>query len=185
MRGAHFNSALSAWPSPDNELEKLKENMKADHGFFMDQALSLAKRAGEEGEVPVGAVAVFKGEIIAEAFNTREREQNPMGHAEITALKRACEKLGTWRLSECSLYVTLEPCLMCTGALLQARITHLIYGCPDPKGGCVTSLYRLPEDLRFNHKMKVTGGIREKQCSKLLKTFFKNLRNKTNYTHFV
>ena len=159
--------------------QEYKTTLMKEHYFFMDQALELADQAFREGEVPVGAVLVFRGEIIARAFNRRERDQNPLGHAELSVLKRASEKLGTWRLSECSLYVTLEPCLMCTGALLQARVEHLIYGCRDPKGGCVTSLYRLPEDPRFNHKMRVTGGIRTERCSALLKVFFKNLRNKS------
>lgn len=142
----------------------------------MDQALALANQGGKEGEVPVGAVVVFQEEIIARAFNRREQDQNPLGHAELIALKQASEKLRTWRLSECSLYVTLEPCLMCMGAILQARIKHLIYGCRDPKGGCVTSLYQLAEDSRFNHKMQVTGQVREKECSEVLTNFFKNLR---------
>ena len=148
------------------------------HLFFMDKALSLAKQAQEEGEVPVGALIVFQGEIIAGSFNSREQEQNPLGHAELMVIKQASEKLGSWRLSECSLYVTLEPCLMCVGAILQARIKHLIYGCKDPKGGCVSSLYRLMEDPRFYHKIQVTGQIRKKECSEILKTFFKNLRRK-------
>ena len=149
------------------------------HHFFMDQALTLAKKAERAREVPVGAVIVFQEKIIAHAFNSRERHQNPLGHAELTAITQASKKLGTWRLTECSLYVTLEPCLMCVGAALQARIKHLIYGCEDPKGGCVTSLYRMAEDHRFNHKMQVTGSIREKECSEILKNFFKNLRTKT------
>lgn len=144
----------------------------------MDKALSLAKQAQGEGEVPVGALIVFQGEIIAGSFNSREREQNPLGHAELRVIKQASEKLGSWRLPECSLYVTLEPCLMCVGAILQARIKHLIYGCKDPKGGCVSSLYRLTEDPRFHHKIQVTGQIREKECSEILKTFFKNLRER-------
>ena len=148
------------------------------HHFFMDKALELAKQAQREQEVPVGAIVVLQKEIIASAFNCRERDQNPLGHAELAVLKQASEKLNTWRLSECSLYVTLEPCLMCVGAILQSRIKHLIYGCKDPKGGCVTSLYQMTEDPRFNHKIQVTGQIREKECSESLKFFFKNLRAK-------
>ena len=148
-----------------------------DHAFFMNKALELAKNAYEQGEVPVGALIVKGEEILAEGFNKREQEKNPLGHAELEALFKASQKLKNWRLGDCKLYVTLEPCLMCTGALLESRMGELIYGASDPKKGCIHSLYELPKDSRFHHQMKITKGIKEKECSLLLKQFFRKIRN--------
>jgi tRNA(adenine34) deaminase len=147
-----------------------------DH-FYMEMALREAGEAADAGEIPVGAVVVYDGEVIARAYNRREELQNPIAHAEVSALQAAASHLKSWRLEECSLYVTLEPCLMCVGAILQARISRLIFGCLDPKAGAVESLYRLCDDSRLNHTLPVTRGIMENECSRILSGFFGRLRS--------
>ncbi|MFQ5903917.1 MAG: nucleoside deaminase, partial [Candidatus Binatia bacterium] len=132
--------------------------------LYMDLALQEADRAAEKEEIPVGAVVVYKGEVIGRAHNRREEFQNPIAHAEILALEAASLHLKSWRLHECTLYVTLEPCIMCVGAILQARVSRLVFGCLDPKGGAVESLYSLCEDPRLNHRPAVTRGILERGC---------------------
>ena len=144
--------------------------------FFMMEAIKEAKKAANKDEVPVGAVIVHNGEIIARGYNVREHKKSPLGHAEIIAIDKAAKKLGGWRLLNCELYVTLEPCPMCTGAALQARISKIYFGAPDPKAGCCGSLYRLHEDERFNHTMNVEGHILFEECSGLLKEYFGNKR---------
>ena len=138
----------------------------------------MAEKAGERGEIPVGAVLVCRQTIISRGFNQKEKLQNPTRHAEIIALEAASLKLKSWRLNECRLYVSLEPCLMCAGALIQARIQRLIYAAPDPKAGAVDSLYQTLKDPRLNHRIKTTSGILEKQSSELLKAFFQKRRAK-------
>lgn len=142
---------------------------------FMKEALSLGRLAGEEGEVPVGAVIVKDGEIIARGRNMREQKQNALSHAEIEAINEACEKLNSWRLDGCELYVTLEPCPMCTGAIINARIKTVIFGAYDLKAGSMDSVVNLC-DYPYNHKVEVYGGICEDECRELLEKFFKNLR---------
>ncbi len=144
---------------------------------FMNTALDQAKKAAARGEVPVGAVVVKEKEIIAQAHNLRETKQEPGAHAEMLALKKAARKLDSWRLEDCSLFVTLEPCLMCAGALLQARISMLVYGAKDPKNGAVDSLYSVLGDERLNHQVKVISGKMAEESSRLLKNFFQDLRN--------
>ena len=144
--------------------------------FFMRQALKEAHRAYELGEVPVGAVIVYKDSIIARGFNLREIACNPLAHAEIIAIDKAAEALGKWRLEDTVLYVTLEPCPMCAGAIVQARIRGLVYGASDPKSGATGSLMNITDDLRLNHQVETRGGILETECSNLLKEFFKKLR---------
>ena len=144
--------------------------------FYMNLALSEAGKAADAGEVPVGAVLVCDGEAIALAHNRREELQNPVAHAEALALQAASFHLKSWRLEDCSLYVTLEPCVMCVGAILQARIARLVFGCLDPKAGAVESLYRLCEDSRLNHTLPVTRGVLENECSSILSEFFRHLR---------
>ena len=143
---------------------------------FMKKALIEAKKAGESGEVPVGAVIVKDGEIIAVGRNRRESAKNALGHAEIEAISNACSALGTWRLDGCSLYVTLEPCPMCAGAIINARISEVIYAASDLKGGACDSVINL-FSMPFNHKPVVWAGIGEKECSEALSVFFKDLRN--------
>lgn len=144
----------------------------------MQEAIQEAKKAEQLGEVPIGAVIVWKDEIIARSYNLRETSQNAVTHAEILAIQKACEVVGSWRLEDTTLYVTLEPCPMCAGAILQSRIPHVVYGAKDPKAGCVHSLYTLLNDSRLNHQCEVTSGILEEQCGELLTNFFKNLRKR-------
>ena len=143
------------------------------------EALLLAKKAGERGEIPVGAVIVRNGEIIATGMNRRETDKTALGHAEIEAIDSACRKLGRWRLDDCELYVTLEPCPMCAGAIINARLKKVIFGAFDKKmGSCsqesVIDLFNLP----YNHRPEVWAGIMENECSKVLTEFFENLREK-------
>lgn len=142
---------------------------------FMKLALSEAKTALNFGEAPIGAVIVRRGEVIAAAHNTRETEKNALNHAEIIAINSACERLGGWRLWECEMYVTLEPCIMCIGAIMQARIPNLYFGAYDEKGGCTTSRLDI-NSLGLNHTLKYSGGIMETECAELMTEFFKKLR---------
>ena len=147
------------------------------HQLWMSEALKQAVQAAEDGEVPVGSVIVRNGELIASANNRRQRLQQPTAHAEILAIESACETLGTWNLSDCALYVTLEPCCMCAGAILQARIPLVVYGASDPKAGAVDSLFRLLNDSRLNHRCEVISGILDTACGKVLSDFFQARRS--------
>ena len=148
----------------------------SDDEAFMQQALALAREAAELGEVPVGAVAVHDGKVIGTGFNRREVDRHPLAHAEMLVMDAAARKLGVWRLSGVTLYVTLEPCAMCAGALVQSRVTRLVFGTSDPKAGAVGSLYNLAEEPRHNHRLQVTSGILADESRLLLKTFFERLR---------
>ena len=141
----------------------------------MYEALLEAKKAAEENEVPVGAVIVKDGEIIARGRNMREKKQNPLSHAEIEAINEASKKLNSWHLDDCELYVTLEPCPMCTGAIINSRIKTVIFGAYDLKAGCMDSVINLC-DYPFNHKVEIYGGICEEECAKILTEFFEKLR---------
>lgn len=142
----------------------------------MAQALRYAEKAAKLDEVPVGAVFVYENRIISSAHNERESGRDPMGHAEILALKRASEALGRWRLCGGTLYVTLEPCPMCAGALVNSRIDRLVYGASDPKAGAVESLYNLVQDERLNHQIEVVSGVFREECSSRLTQFFREKR---------
>ena len=142
----------------------------------MEQALEQARLAADMGEVPVGAVVVHQGQVIARAHNLREQSQDPTTHAEVLALSGAARELGSWRLCDTTLYVTLEPCPMCAGALVNARVQHLVYGCPDPKAGAVRTLYTICEDPRLNHRLQVTRGVLSQRCAGELSAFFARLR---------
>ena len=144
--------------------------------FFMKKALEEAQKAFEQDEVPVGAVIVRHGEIIAAAHNCREMFKDATAHAEMLAIRAACKALGGWRLPGCEMYVTLEPCTMCSGAIMHARIEKLYIGAMDPKGGAAGSVLNLFEDYHFNHKTEVVKGILEDECSQILKDFFKRKR---------
>lgn len=148
--------------------------------FWMTKALTLAKKAASQGEVPVGALIVNseKNLLVSKAFNLREQIQSALGHAELLAIHRASKRLGAWRLSGHTLYVTLEPCVMCSGAILQSRIDRLVFGAPDPKGGATESLYQVLSDSRLNHQTLYTGQILVEDCATLLQQFFKELRSK-------
>lgn len=143
---------------------------------WMRLCLSLAETAAALGEVPVGAVLVHQNKAIATGFNLREINHDACAHAELLAIHRASKVLNRWRLSDCDLYVTLEPCVMCAGALSQARVRHVYFGAKDPKGGALGSLYQIHEDQRLNHRFPITSGILEEECGQLLKTFFKARR---------
>lgn len=145
---------------------------------WMELAIIEAKKAREKNEVPIGAVIVLNGEVIARAHNLRETTQNAVTHAEILAIQQACEKLGTWRLEGAELYVTLEPCPMCSGAIILSRIEKVYFGAADPKAGCAGTLMNLLEDDRFNHQSQVVGGVMEDECGELLRDFFRGLRVK-------
>ena len=142
-----------------------------DDKFFMQEAIELAKNAGDVNEVPIGAVIVKNGEIIARAHNLRETNQNATDHAEILAIQKACEQLGTWRLEGTSLYVTLEPCPMCAGAILMSRVDRVVYGARDPKAGCAGTFMNLLDDPRFNHQCEVVSGICESDAMSFQDSF--------------
>lgn len=144
---------------------------------WMRKALSLAQKAAEKGEVPIAALLVGPEGLISSAINTRERQQTPLGHAELFALHKASQKKQSWRLSDCTLYVTLEPCVMCAGAIQQARLKRVVYGASDPKGGAVESLYHILNDSRLNHQMEVTAGVLASECATLLQVFFQDRRD--------
>lgn len=146
--------------------------------FYMQAAIEEAEKAGRIGEVPIGAVIVYKDDIIGRAHNLRETSQNAVTHAELMAIQQACEAIGSWRLEETTLYVTLEPCPMCAGAILQSRIPRVVYGARDIKAGCVHSLYTLLNDERFNHECDVTEGVMAEETGALLTNFFRDLRAK-------
>ncbi len=156
--------------------DRVIKKLVLDDDSGMAEALSEARRAAEFGEVPVGAVVEKGGEIIARGFNRREIDQDPSAHAEILAIRRAAQAVGSWRLIDCTIYVTLEPCAMCAGALVNSRITTLVYGTSDPKAGFCGSLGDLVRDSRLNHRMEVRSGVRMDECSKILKDFFAALR---------
>lgn len=145
---------------------------------WMQEALQLAAEAAKLGEVPVGALVVHEGQIVAKAFNRRETDRNPTAHAEILAINEASQKLGRWRLSGCTLYVTLEPCVMCAGALVQARVDRVVYGAADPKAGGVESVYTVLSDQRLNHRPHLQGGVLQAECSQILSAFFRQRRSK-------
>ncbi|MGW9856736.1 tRNA(adenine34) deaminase [Staphylococcus hominis] len=146
--------------------------------FYMKCAIEEAKKAGQLGEVPIGAVIVKDNEIIARAHNLREILQQPTAHAEHLAIERAAEVVGSWRLEDCTLYVTLEPCVMCAGTIVMSRIPRVVYGAMDPKGGCSGSLMDLLQQPQFNHRAIVEHGVLEETCGNLLRHFFRDLRDK-------
>ena len=151
-------------------------DMKKQDIYFMKLALEEAGIAFSEGEVPVGAVLVSEGNIISKAHNTRETSKDPTAHAEMLAIRKGVEKSDSWRLSDVTLYVTKEPCIMCAGAMVNARIRRLVYGCKDEKGGAVDSLYNLLSDKRLNHQVEVVRGVLEDECAAILWRFFKERR---------
>src|SRR5919109_4809031 len=152
--------------------------MKSHDHDFMHLALAAAREASKREEVPVGAVIVCNGAVIATGYNCREARQNPLAHAEIVAIQEASAALRSWRLDQCDIYVTLEPCIMCVGAVLQARLRRLVFGCLDPKAGAVESLYQLCDDERLNHRLPVIGGIMATESASLLSQFFSRLRDR-------
>lgn len=167
-----FNGLTSDW-----QADPSAHNL-ADDASWMRLSLAEAQRAYDRGEVPVGAVIVRNGEIVGAGFNRREELQSPLAHAEIAAIEQAAKSRASWRLTDCDLYVTLEPCIMCVGAILQARLRRLIFGCLDAKAGAVESLYKLCDDARLNHRLPVNGGVLAQESADLLSRFFSELRRK-------
>ena len=151
-----------------------------DDKAYMAQALELAQQALETGDVPVGCVLVQKEQVVGRGRNRREQRQNALLHAEIEAINQACQALGRWRLEDCTLYVTLEPCPMCAGAILQARIPRVVFGARDPKGGAMGGVIDLFWE-QFNHRPAVTAGVLEQQCAKLLREFFDGKRRRADF----
>ena len=149
-----------------------------DDSYWIEKALAQAKKAARLGEVPIGAVLIRDSRIIGRGCNRREGKNDPSAHAEMIAIRQAASRLNAWRLTGTTLYVTLEPCPMCMGAIILARIERLVFGCYDPKAGAVGSLYDLSADSRFNHQVAVSTGVREQECSDVLSSFFKELRQR-------
>lgn len=143
---------------------------------WMQAAIAEARLAEQSGEVPIGAVIVREGQIIGRGHNLRESKHDPTAHAELEAIRDACEQLGAWRLLDCTLYVTLEPCPMCAGAIVQSRLKRVVYGTDDPKAGCAGTLMNLLQEPRFNHETELTSGVLQPECAQLLTQFFRQLR---------
>lgn len=145
---------------------------------YMKQAIRLAGKAAELGEVPIGCVIEYQGKVIGRGYNRRTTDKSTLAHAEIIAIKKACKKMGDWRLEDCTMYVTLEPCQMCAGAIVQARVKKVVIGCMNPKAGCAGSILNVLQMDAFNHQVEIERGVLEEECSQMLTSFFKNLRKK-------
>lgn len=145
---------------------------------YMKEAIKQAKKAAAIDDVPIGCVIVYEDKIIARGYNKRNKMKTTLAHAELLAIKQACKKLGDWRVEECTMYVTLEPCQMCAGAIVQARIPRVVIGAMNKKAGCAGSILNLLEMKEFNHRVQVTRGVMEEECSKLMSNFFKEMRKK-------
>ena len=161
----------------EDQCDPLARPLAPSHDFFMRSALEQARQAMAGAEVPVGAVIVHDGRIIAAAQNSREALHDPTAHAEMIAITQAASELNDWRLEGCTLYVTLEPCPMCAGAIVQARIPLVVYGAADPKAGAVQTLYQLLSDRRLNHQAEVIGGVLAEPCGEILTQFFRQQRS--------
>ena len=162
----------------EREAQKAAVIQKKLDEKYMGQALNLAKKAAELDEVPIGCVIVYEGKVIARGYNRRNTDKSTLAHAEVAAIRKASRKLSDWRLENCTMYVTLEPCQMCAGAIVQARIPRVVIGAMNPKAGCAGSVLNLLEMKEFNHRVDVTRGILEEDCSRILKQFFDGLRKR-------
>lgn len=145
---------------------------------YMNKAIAQAKKAAANGDVPIGCVIVYEDRIIARGYNKRNLKKTTLAHAELLAIEKASKVLGDWRLEECTMYVTLEPCQMCAGAIVQARISRVVMGCMNAKAGCAGSVYNLLEEPRFNHQVEITKDVCTEECSKMMSDFFRELRKK-------
>lgn len=154
-------------------MQKITEDEK-----YMKLAIKQAQKAFDLGEVPIGCVIVYEGKVIGRGYNRRNTDKNTLAHAEITAINKASKKIGDWRLEGCTLYVTLEPCQMCSGAIVQARIPKVVIGCDNPKAGCAGSILNILNHPAFNHQVETVKGVLEEECSRMLKDFFKGLRER-------
>lgn len=143
---------------------------------YMKEAVRQAGKAYEIGEVPIGCVIVYEGRVIGRGYNRRTVDKNTLAHAELIAIRKACRKMGDWRLEGCTMYVTLEPCQMCSGAIVQSRIPRVVIGCMNPKAGCAGSILNLLQMDEFNHQVELTTGVLEEECSQMMKAFFRELR---------
>lgn len=159
-----------------------KQAQQREDGKFMAEAIRQAHKAGAVGDVPIGCVIVHEGQIIARGCNRRNADKSVLSHAEITSIKKACKKLGDWRLEQCTMYVTLEPCPMCAGAIVQARIPRVVMGCMNPRAGCAGSVLDLLHETGFNHQVETVTGVMEAACSALMKDFFEKLRKQRQET---
>ena len=167
----------------DQKTEDLKcADQEAIDQKYMREAIKQAKKAYALEEVPIGCVIVYDGKIIGRGYNRRTIDKNPLAHAEIQAIRKASRKMGDWRLEDCTLYVTLEPCQMCSGAIVQARIKRVVVGCMNPKAGCAGSILNLLDVKEFNHQVELTTGVLGEECSQMMKAFFKELREKKKKT---
>lgn len=168
-------------------MQKITEDEK-----YMKLAIKQAQKAFDLGEVPIGCVIVYEGKVIGRGYNRRNTDKNTLAHAEITAINKASKKIGDWRLEGCTLYVTLEPCQMCSGAIVQARIPKVVIGCDNPKAGCAGSILNILNHPAFNHQVETVKGVLEEECSRMLKVFFSDLRKRlkaeregNNNTHLI
>ena len=153
-------------------------NVQSVDEKYMKEAIKQAKKAYALDETPIGCVIVYEGRIISRGYNRRNTDKNPLAHAEITAIRRASRKISDWRLEGCTMYVTLEPCQMCAGAIVQSRMDRVVIGCMNPKAGCAGSILNLLQMDRFNHQAQITAGVLEEECSSLMKQFFRELRER-------
>ena len=160
----------------DTNIDELTPEERRIHEKYMDKSIAQAKRAYANGDVPIGCVIVHDDRIIARSVNKRHLKKTTLAHAEILAIEQASKKLGDWRLEECTMYVTLEPCQMCAGAIVQARIPNVVIGCMNPKAGCAGSIINLLDMKQFNHQVEVIRGVRQDECSEMMKSFFRDLR---------
>ena len=159
--------------------EKLQKELQEKQDIkYRKEAVKQAKKAYALGEVPIGCVIVYEDKIIGRGYNRRTIDKNTLAHAELQAIRKASRKMNDWRLEDCTLYVTLEPCQMCSGAIVQARIRRVVVGCMNPKAGCAGSIMNLLQVPQFNHQGELTTGIMGEECSRMMKTFFKELRQK-------
>lgn len=156
----------------------MKRIILSEDEKYMKEAIKLAKKAYQLDEVPIGCVIVYQGKIIGRGYNRRNTDKNTLAHAEITAIKKASKAIGDWRLEECTMYVTLEPCQMCAGAIVQARIPKVVMATMNPKAGCAGSIINILDMPQFNHQVEVVNGVLEEECSQMLKAFFVELRKK-------
>jgi tRNA(adenine34) deaminase len=161
-----------------NGLNGMNDDIMREHERWMREAMAEARQAEQKGEVPIGAVVVRNGVIVGRGHNLRETSLDGTAHAEIIAIRDACSRLEAWRLLDCDLYVTLEPCPMCAGAIVQSRIRKVVFGAYDPKAGCAGTLMNLLQEPKFNHRTEVVGGVLERECGDMLSQFFRKLRQK-------
>lgn len=162
----------------EKELEFQKELRDKEDVRYMKEAVKQARKAYALREVPIGCVIVYEGKIIGRGYNRRTVDKNTLAHAELQAIRKASRKMNDWRLEDCTMYVTLEPCQMCSGAIVQSRMKRVVVGCMNPKAGCAGSIMNLLQVPQFNHQVELTTGVMEEECSQMLKSFFKELRQK-------